>query len=154
MKRLFAPAILLTSILFFTFGCPVPEKIRTIEQAVSDFQTAVNTNNAKEIEDVLSPESQFYITGLFQGFLDYFIGLRDVDYTNLSITMNPDDTADVTPTATYVSGSSPVTVLFVMKKESSNPDNWKVLQYWDDADPINGFGPIWQIIQMRKLQQQ
>jgi ketosteroid isomerase-like protein len=146
MKRLLAPAILLSPILLFTFGCPVEEKIRTIEQAVADFEKAVNSDNVKELQDVLSPESDFFITKTFQAFLDYFDGQTDVSYTNLVITVNG-DTADVTPTATYNNGLSDVTVLFVMKKESSDPDNWKVLQYYDDADGTFDF--IWKKLQIQ-----
>ena len=152
MKKLFIPVIMLTLIIFFIFGCPAEEKERTIKEAISDFQKAVNANDVKEIEDVLSPDSDFYITRTFKEFLDLFDDFRDVEYTNLSITKNPDGTADVIPTATYDNGLLPVNVLFVMKKESSSPDDWKVLQYWDDAD--GSFDFLWKKLQLKKLQQQ
>ncbi len=115
-----------------------------IEDTIAAFETAVNADSTDDIQDVLSPDSNFYITGEFATFLDYFDGFRNVHYSNLDISTSGED-ADVYSDGTYNNGSTPTEILFVMKREggflSALFGEWDVLRYYDFNDFNN---PVWQ----------
>ncbi|MFW6139557.1 MAG: hypothetical protein ACOC7U_10365, partial [Spirochaetota bacterium] len=94
MKKLF---ILLIGFSFFVFmGC---SKI-AIENTISDFEDAVNKNSTNDIKEVLSTESEMYITTAFDQFLSYFDDFRNVNYSNLDINVDGGD-GEVYADATY-----------------------------------------------------
>lgn len=140
MKRLIISIVIVLSIsIFFTLGC---NKL-AIETALADFEDAVNNNSASDLEDVMSPDSNFYITGAFQQFLnDIFGGNTPVNYTNLDINVDGSN-ATVLPDATYA--GFPNDVKFNMRKDESDSTffspSWKVYRYYDNDD----FDlPVWQ----------
>jgi uncharacterized membrane protein YvbJ len=153
MKRPLIAMVVLVSIAFLFFGC---SNEKAIETTIGDFEAAVNNNSVGDIKDTLSPDSDFYITQTFQNFLDYFKDQRNVNYPNPDITVNGDN-GDALCDATYDSGSLPVNVQFVMKKEkgffSFLFPSWKVLEYWDDAAVSGTLDNIWKRIQMKMRQQ-
>jgi hypothetical protein len=128
MKRILVAVIIMLSLIVI-IGC----NKRAIEDAISKFEDAVNANNVTEIEDVLSPDSDFYITGQFQAFLDEFSGFTPLDYSGLDIDVDGDD-ADVDADASFI-GLPEENALFVMKKDDGESNFfdpvWKVKEYWD-----------------------
>jgi uncharacterized membrane protein YvbJ len=116
-----------------------------IEKTISEFEDAVNNEDQKKLKDVMSPDSDFYVTATFQEFLDYFDDFRDVNYKNLDIEVDGRD-AEVYSDATYNSGNTRVTVLFWMRREEALfaflfPD-FKVYRYYDNLGDFSV--PIWQ----------
>lgn len=145
MKRIPVIAIILISIILF--GC---SNEKAIEIVISDFEDAVNDSSESKIQDILSPESDFYITGAFTEFLANFDGFRPVNYSNLSISVNGSD-ADVDADVSY--SEIPEQAKFVMKKEETFlsifiPD-WKVKQYWDTNNPSGNLEYVW--MRIKKL---
>ncbi len=152
MKRLLTTAIALAFFAILLFGC---SSEAMIEKTIGEFETAVNDDSVGDLKDTLSPDSDFYITQTFQGFLDYFDGQRNVNYPDLSITVDGSD-GDALSDATYVNGTFPVSVQFVMRKEkgffSFLAPSWKILQYWDEASGT--MENIWRRLQIKAQQQE
>lgn len=118
-----------------------------IEKTIDDWEKAINDSDADALENLLSPDSDFWVTGTFQEFLDYFEGNKPVHYSNLDISVN-NPYADVYANATYKGVEVDGGVWFVLKKEEALlsflfPD-WRIYQYYDFGDWSN---PVW-----RKLQ--
>lgn len=118
-----------------------------IEKTISEFEDAVNKEDAEALEDIMSPDSDFYVTATFDTFLDYFDGFRDVKYNNLNIDVDGRD-AEVYADGTYNLGEQgEITegVLFWMRREEALlafifPD-YKVYRYYD----LDNFSdPVWQ----------
>ncbi len=140
MKRYVFPVLIAVICSMLALGCA---KV-AIESAISDFEDAVNNDSTSEIQDVMSPDSDFYVTATFSEFLDYFDGFRDVAYSNLDIEIDGRD-ATVYSDGTYNSGATPVDVLFWMRREEAFfaflfPD-YKVYRYYDFGDFST---PVWQ----------
>ncbi len=151
MKKYFLlPLIIVVS--FMLFGC---SKI-VIEETIRKFQEAVNNEDPEALKEVMSPESQFYITGEFDAFIqDNFVDNKiPVEYKNLDIDIG-DTTADVRADEYYkIDTSNPGhdEVLFVMKKVDNFlsfifPD-WKIYQFYNEGnlnkDDPNA--PVWKKI--------
>ena len=144
MKRLIISIVIVLSIsIFFTLGC---NKL-AIETTIADFETAVNDDNVNDIEDIMSPDSNMYQVGTFQGFLDFFIGSRDVNYTNLDIDIDGSNSR-VLADGTYNDGLTPVDVKFRMRKDESDSTffspSWKVYQYYDWGNFTEPDDAVWQ----------
>ena len=141
MKRLIIVGIILISIIIFA-SC---DRI-AIEDAVTTFENAVNDNSSTDMKNILSPDSQFYITAGWDAFLAYFGGFTPVDYTNLDINIDSDNARVITD-ATYnevpVSGG----VKFRMRKDDSDSTffkpSWKVYQYYDNGAFVEDTDAIW-----------
>jgi hypothetical protein len=156
MKKLLIPAVVLFSITFIFLGC---SNEKAIEKIIGEFEDAVNSNNLGDFQDTISPDSEFYITGLFSNFLGHFDGQRNVDYPGLDISIDG-DTADALSNATFVNGTFPIFVKFVTRKEGGffsflNP-NWKILQYWEDTDDSGTFDEslnesVWKRLSLKKI---
>ena len=114
---------------------------RSIEDTISQFESAVNNQNLSSFKDTLSEDSIDWITGDIgiQGFLDYFDGVIPLSYGELTATQTSGVDATVDAQATYYNHGVPVTVQFVMRKHDQV---WKVRQYWDDWS--DSFSNIWQ----------
>ena len=93
----------------------------------------------------LSPDSNFSEAGTFQAFLDYFIGLRLVNYTNLDIDIDGSNSR-VLSDGTYVGLA--VDVKFRMRKDESDSTffspSWKVYQYYDWGNFTEPDDAVWQ----------
>lgn len=138
MKRPLMPAILLFAISLLFFGC---SNEMMIEKTIDDWTGAINNNDVEAMEDVLSPDSDYYIT-LTANYLvgdplddPYFEDFTPVSYALGSIDIDV-PYADVPATATYV--GVPNNAMFVMKREPGFlsflfPD-WKVYRYFDNGD--------------------
>jgi hypothetical protein len=103
---------------------------RSIEDTISQFESAANNQNFGSFKDTLSEDSQFWITGdpAIQSFLvDYLGTFIPIVFSGLSINEIGND-ATVNANATYNSISQ--SVMFVMKKHD---EVWKVKEYWDDS---------------------
>ena len=142
MKRLIISIVIVLSIsIFFTLGC---NKL-AIETTIADFEDAVNDNNVNDIENIMSPDSNFSEAGTFQAFLDYFIGLRLVNYTNLDIDIDGSNSR-VLSDGTYVGLA--VDVKFRMRKDESDSTffspSWKVYQYYDYGAFTEPDDAVWQ----------
>ena len=116
-------------------------RIRSIEDTISQFESAVNNQDFSSFKDTLSEDSIDWITGDIgiQGFLDYFYGAFPLSYGELTVTQTSGVDATVDTQATYYNHGVPVTVQFVMRKHDQV---WKVRQYWDDWS--GSFSNIWQ----------
>ena len=113
---------------------------RSIEDTISQFESAANTQNFNSFKDTLSQDSQFWITGdpAIQSFLeDYLETLIPITYGNLSISEMGND-ATVTTTATYNILQN-VPIRFEMRKHG---EVWKVKECWDDPEG-DGLEFVW-----------
>ncbi len=122
-----------------------------IEETILAFENAVNLSEtdldvaANDLEGIMSPDSDFYVTTTFADFLfDNFDQLWSVNYTNLDITADGRD-GDVYSDATYLAGTIPDDVWFWMRREKGffaflNPD-WRVFRYYNGGDYTI---PVWQ----------
>ncbi len=141
MKRLIVSGIIAISILIF-MSCDQ----MAIEDAITSFESAVNDDSSADMENILSPDSEFYITEEWGAFLDYFDGFRPVDYTNVDVNLDGDN-ARVTTDATYSGIEVPDGVKFRMKKDDSDSTffqpSWKVYQYYDNGSFVEDTDAIW-----------
>jgi hypothetical protein len=147
MKKIMVfPALVL--ILAFAIGCAES----SIEKLISDFDDAVNNDSDSEIQDVLSEDSDFYITGAFSTFLDNFDGDRDIAHSNFDMDI-AGTRATVYSDVTYNGGaiSVPDSVMFWMKRDSGFLSfifgSWKVFRYYDNSDFTI---PLWRKIQSQQ----
>ena len=119
-----------------------------VKTAISDFKDAVNANSVSQIKSALSPESDFYITGEFQTFLDYFEGAgRPVAYSGYTINVSGEN-ADAYASATYDSVAVGGGVWFWFRREDTFLGflfpSYKVYRYYDYG---NWSDPVWRKIQ-------
>jgi len=150
MKKIMVfPALVL--ILAFVIGCAES----SIEKLISDFDDAVNNQSESQIRDVLSEDSDFYITGAFSTFLANF-GTSERDLAHSNFDMDIAGTrATVYSDVTYDMDATPIpvpdSVMFWMKRDSGFLSfifgSWKVLRYYDGGDFSN---PLWRKIQSRQ----
>ena len=113
---------------------------RSIEDTISQFEGAANTQNFDSFKDTLSEDSQFWITGdpAINSFLvDYLETYIPITYSSLSISETGND-ATVNASATYGILQN-VSVRFVMRKHE---EVWKVKEYWDDPEG-DGLAYVW-----------
>ncbi len=143
MKRFFFPVLIFITFSLLLFGC----QKAAIENAIDDFENAVNSDDANALDSVISSDSEFRITGTFENFLDYFDAFRPVSYSGISIEQDGSD-ATVDADATYKGTAT--SVEFIMKRDEAFfaflfPD-WKVKEYWDTNNTKNELTMIWQKI--------
>jgi hypothetical protein len=120
--------ILIISIIFALFSACA--NTRSIEDTISQFESAANSQNFGSFKETLSEDSQFWITGdpAIQSFLvDYLGTFIPIAFSNLSINESGND-ATVNASATY--SSIPQNVIFIMRKHD---EVWKIKEYWDDS---------------------
>ena len=151
MKKILILLIIITSI--FLFGCSKA----AIENTINKFQDAVNNGDADALENVMSPDSDFYKTYTFDSFIsDNFSGFTPLEYKNLDINIDS-SSADVNADAYYLTDPlNPVKddVLFVMRKVDNFfsfifPE-WKVYQYYDGGNFNRPNDAVWRKIKNLK----
>jgi len=153
MKRYILPVLILIIFSMLTFGCTKA----AIENAVQDFEDAVNEDDFNALDDVISDDSQMRDigeTGIY-GLLDYFDDFRRVKYRNLDIEVDGSN-ADVNANATYIGFDQ--NILFKMKRDEAFfaflfPD-WKVKEYWDNNNEKEELTMIWQKIKEKLMLKQ
>ncbi len=135
--------------MFALFGCS--EYI--IEGTIKKFQDAINDEDPEALKEVLSPDSEFYVTGEFSTFIsDNFSDKIPIEYKNLDIDIN-DNYADVYADEYYnINEPTPLKddALFVMKKVNNFfsfifPD-WKIYKFYNEGDFEN---PVWKKIKKK-----
>jgi len=129
-----------------------------VETAISDFKNAVNANSASQIKNALSPESDYYITGEFQAFLDdNFSGFIPVNYSNYTINVSGEN-ADAYASATYATLPVDGGVWFWFRRENTFLGflfpSYKVYRYYDSHDNGSWSTPDWRKIQDLEAQEQ
>jgi uncharacterized membrane protein YvbJ len=140
MKRFFFPVLIFIALSLLLFGC----QKAAIENAIDDFESAVNDDDADALDSVISSDSQFRVTNTFDDFLGYFDGFRPVSYSGLDIeTDGPDATVDAD--ASY--NGTAQKVQFIMKRDEAFfaflfPD-WKVKEYWDNNNTDGTLEFVW-----------
>jgi hypothetical protein len=154
MNRLLMLVVVLFCIALLSFGC---SNENAIEKTIGDFESAVNDKDAGNLEDTLSPDSEFYITKTAEELLnDYFNSFSPVHYSNFDISVDGSN-GDVLLDAIYDDGGNdtPVNVQFVMRRDkgffSFLFPSWKVLQYWDDFQHPGTFENWWKRIQNKQI---
>lgn len=139
MKRWYTAALMLVIALLFA-GCAKAQ----IENAIQDFEDAVNEDDTDALVGILADASLFKVgdpTFNINALLDHFDGFRPVTYSNLDIDVNGTE-ADVNADAS-LSGISE-DALFIMLKEGGD---WKVREYWDTNNVGGNLEFIWHKIQ-------
>jgi len=145
-KILLFPVLVL--ILAFIIGCAES----SIENLISDFDDAVNSDSESQIRDVLSEDSDWYVTGAFSTFLDNFDGDRDIAHSNFDMDI-AGTRATIYSDVTYNNGviPAPGSVMFWTKRDSGFLSfifgEWKVYRYYDNDDFSN---PLWRKIQSQQ----
>jgi hypothetical protein len=136
-RRIFLALVMMVALLFA--GCTKAK----IEDAIQDFESAVNDYNQSALDSLLADASLFKATGPpgVAAFLDYFEGFRPVSYSGLDIDVNGSD-ADAHASASYA--GSPISALFIMKKEGSD---WKVREYHDTNNAQQTLQFVWHKVQ-------
>jgi len=123
--------MILVLILSFVVSCAVE---RSIEQTITDFAVASNTNNFDLLTELLSEDSQWW-TGrptTIDGLLVYMNGMEGVSFSDLSISETGDD-GTVNANAIYnFFGTIPFSVYFVMRRHDQT---WKIKEYYDYVPP-------------------
>ncbi len=154
MKRFIFPVLILITFSLLLFGC----QKAAIENAVDDFENAVNNNDVTALDSVISSDSKFRDLGQsgLDEFMKYFDGFRPVSYSGINIEQDgPDATVDAD--ASY--NGTAQSVEFIMKRDEAFfaflfPD-WKIKEYWDDNNPDSTLEFIWQkiksLLKERKL---
>jgi len=133
----FLTAVLMILIIALFTACA---NTRSIEDTISQFESAANAQNFNSFKDTLSEDSQFWITGdpAIESFLvDYLETYIPITYSSLSISETGND-ATVNTNATYGILQN-VDVRFVMRKHD---EVWKVRQYLDDPQGT-GLDYVW-----------
>ncbi len=152
MKRFFFPVLIFITFSLLLFGC----QKAAIENAIDDFENAVNSDDANALDSVISSDSEFRITGTFENFLDYFDAFRPVSYSGISIEQDGSD-ATVDADADY--HGTAIKAQFIMKRDEAFfaflfPD-WKVKEYWDTNNTNNELVAVWlkikSLLEKRKL---
>ena len=152
MKKIIIFPVLMLVLAFF-IGCAEV----SIEKLISDFDDAINNKNESQIRDVLSEDSDYYITESF----DIFVGETnfgdservlahsnfDMDIAGTRATVYSDVTYDLDATPLLV----PDSVMFWMKRDSGFLSfifgSWKVYRYYDGGDFST---PLWRKIQSQQ----
>jgi len=118
---------------------------KSIEGAIIGFENAINNDDVNSIQNILSPESQFYITGTFDAFLDYFDGFRPITFSNFDVTVD-DLEAEVYADINFT-GSIDEETYLVMRKDSVYKGllfpEWQVKEYWDTNNQSGNLEFIW-----------
>jgi len=140
MKRFFFPVLIFITFSLLLFGC----QKAAIENAIDDFENAVNSNDTNALDSVISSDSEFRITNTFEDFLIYFDGFQPVSYSGIVIEQ---DGADATVDADATYKSTELSVEFIMKRDEAFfaflfPD-WKIKEYWDDNNTEGTLDFIW-----------
>ncbi|UCB45257.1 MAG: hypothetical protein JSV25_13735 [Spirochaetota bacterium] len=145
MNKLLIPTLLAIIIsIFFVFSC---SDEAAIQKTISDFESAVNSNNLDALQATISPYSDWAITQVQSEILSHLYGTyTPLSYTNFSISVSS-PWADVTSTAKYYA-TGDTTAWFKMRKNDGffsflNPE-WKIKEFYDLDDPDT---PIWKKLQ-------
>jgi hypothetical protein len=154
MKKLIISGIIAISILIF-FSCDqmaIKSTISDFENAINDtdFIVGINAENEQDIEDTLSPDSEFYVTGTFSDLLNHFDGFSPVAFSNLNIDVDGSN-ADVNSDADLAGIAEDAK--FVMRKESDSTffsPEWKIKQYWDTNNLSGDLEFVWKKLQSQK----
>lgn len=145
MKKLLILSLIAIIIsIFIAFGC---SDDAAIQKTISDFESAVNSNNLAALQATISPYSDWNITQAQSEILSHLYGTyTPLSYTNLSISVSS-PWADVTTTAKY-KATADTTAWFRMRKDDGffsflNP-SWKIKEVYD-LD--NHTDPVWKKLQ-------
>jgi uncharacterized membrane protein YvbJ len=150
MKRWYTAALILVIALLFA-GCAKAQ----IENAIQDFEDSVNDSDLNAFENLISVQSDFYITGpvTIPEFHQYLVDNSSIDYLDLDIDVNG-SSARVYTNASYNNDSYTVAVKFIMNKDGGS--DWRVKEYWDANNPQDDLVVFWQNIKdlVRKIAKQ
>jgi len=154
MKRFFFPVLIFIIFSLLLFGC----QKAAIENAIDDFENAINESDVSALDSVISSDSQMRTGGpsVLETFMDQFDEFRPIDFSGIDIEQ---DGSDATAYADADYYGTAIDAKFIMKRDEAFfaflfPD-WKVKEYWDTNNPDDELVMVWQkiksLLKKRKL---